>query len=94
MNNGGRGGSAERHDGTYHGAHMGIGGDLSGSVADTGMDQPVTSLTIRLDFWDFCKPGGEGFGELSSLGRGVLGKQVFGLEALIVISFYNFINKS
>lgn len=35
-------------------------GDLSGSVADTGMDQPVTSLTVRLDFWDFRKPGGEG----------------------------------
>lgn len=47
MKKGGRGGSAERHDGTYHGAHMGIVGDLSGSVADTGMDQPVTSLTTE-----------------------------------------------
>lgn len=71
MNNRGREGSAERHDGTYHGAHMGIVGDLSGSVADTGMDQPVTSLTVRLDFWDFRKPGGEGLGEsICSVGGG------------------------
>ena len=43
---------------------MGIVGDLSGSIADTGTDQPVTSLTIQLDFWDFCKPDSDGLGEL------------------------------
>lgn len=47
---------------------MGIVRDLSGSIADTGMDQPVTSLTIRLDFWDFCKPDGERVGK--SIGMG------------------------
>lgn len=46
MNNRDQGGSAERHDGTYHGAHMRTVEDLSWSVADTGMDQPVTSLTM------------------------------------------------
>lgn len=46
MNNGGWGGSAERHDGTYHGTHMRMVEDLGWTVADTETDQPVTSLTM------------------------------------------------
>lgn len=46
---------------------MGAVRDFSGSIADTRMDQPVTSLTILLDFWDFCKPDSEGLEESPGL---------------------------